>query len=191
MKNYIKIFIGLLLLSSCGGGGSGDGNSAILTPDNANLLHGTWKLHGVETELYYYDLINGNMDIWFDTTVSWNQTDMIQNGVDLTEFTLNDDYTYLQSIPIQESGTWEIINNKLSFDGETPKAITISSSGNYFYYFPNPEDIYIEDGINTWVSFVNYEETYRKQAKSSNSRNINSEVEINNLKIARKVKLKR
>ena len=83
------------------------------------------------------------------------------------------------------------INNKLSFDGETPKAITISSSGNYFYYFPNPEDIYIEDGINTWVSFVNYEETYRKQAKSSNSRNINSEVEINNLKIARKVKLKR
>ena len=181
----------LFFLVSCSSGGSGDGNSGILTPDNANLLHGTWKLNTVEGELYYYDLINGTMDVWFDTTISWNQTDLIANGVDLTEFTLNDDWTYNQIIPNTENGTWDIINNKLSFDEGTPNAVTISSSGNYIYYFPNPEDIWIGDGINTWVSYVNYEETYKKIGKSSNTQNLNNDNEINTIKIAKQLKPKR
>ena len=193
MKNYILIIMlaPLFFLVSCSSGGSGDGNSGILTPDNANLLHGTWKLNTVEGELYYYDLINGTMDVWFDTTISWNQTDLIANGVDLTEFTLNDDWTYNQIIPNTENGTWDIINNKLSFDEGTPNAVTISSSGNYIYYFPNPEDIWIGDGINTWVSYVNYEETYKKIGKSSNTQNLNNDNEINTIKIAKQLKPKR
>ena len=193
MKNYILIVMltPLFFLVSCSSGGSGDGNSGILTPDNANLLHGTWKLHSVDTELYYYDLINGTMDIWADTTISWNQTDLITNGIDLTEFTLNDDWTYNQTIPNAKNGTWDIINNKLSFDDETPNVVTISSSGNYFYHFPNPEDVYIANGINTWVSYVNYEETYRKIGKSTNTHNINSENETNTLKIVKQLMPKR
>ena len=193
MKKYILIifFAPLLFLMSCSSDGSADGNTGILTPDNANLLHGTWKLNSIETELYYYYLVNGSMNVWFDTIVLWNQTDLISNGIDLTEFTLNDDWTYNQTIPNSESGTWDIINNKLSFDEEIANAVTISSSGNYFYHFPIPEDLWIGDGINTWISYVNYEETYRKIEKSFNTYNFNSKNEINTIKIAKKLIPKR
>jgi len=176
---------------SCSSGGSADENTDILSPDNANLLHATWKLHSIETELYYYFLVNGSMDVWFDTTVSWNQTDLISNGINLREFTLNDDWTYNQTIPISENGTWNIINNKLSFDEGIANVVTISSSGNYFYHFPIPEDVWIGDGINTWISYVNYEETYRKIEKSFNTYNFNSKNEINTIKIAKKLIPKR
>ena len=193
MKKYILIifFIPFLFLISCSSGESSDGGSDVLTPDNANLLHGSWKLNSIETELYYYYLVNGNMDVWFDTTVSWNQTNLISNGIDLTEFTLNDDWTYNQTIPNSESGTWDIINNKLCFDEGTANAVTISSSGNYFYYFPIPEDVWIGDGINAWMSYVNYEETYRRIGKTSNYYDFNSENEINTIKIAKKLIPKR